>query len=81
MRFLLILRAGEQRELSFDEIRAEFEALIAKLPWQDGFQPDDPPIQMGTYDDFLARDYIESIPLDMNVLSFAARYARTDDKE
>lgn len=74
VRFFLILKPEEQREAKLDEIRSAFEALLSKLTWQGGFQVDDPSLQLGTYDDFLARDYIESVALDINALSFAARY-------
>lgn len=74
VRFFLILKPEDQREVKLEEIRISFLAIVSKLSWQGGFQPDDPCIQLGTYDDFLARDYIESVALDINALSFAARY-------
>ena len=74
VRFLLILKPEDQREAKLEEISSAFEVLLSKLSWQGGFHIDDPSLQLGTYDDFLARDYIESVPLDINALSFAARY-------
>lgn len=74
VRFFLILKPKHQREAKLEEISSAFDAILAKLSWQGGFQLDDPPLQLGTYDDFLARDYVESVPLDINALSFAARY-------
>ena len=46
------------------------------LSWQGGFGLGSPPTRTGDYDDFLARDYVESFPLDVNALSFAAGYSR-----
>lgn len=74
VRFLLILKPEEQREAQITEISAAFEEIISSLLWQGGFRIDDPSLQLGTYDDFIARDYIESVALDINALSFAARY-------
>ncbi len=74
VRFFLFLKPIDQREADLETIRSEFETILANLPWQGGFQLDDPSLQLGTYDDFLARDYIESVALDINALSFAARY-------
>jgi hypothetical protein len=74
VRFFLFLKPEDQRKADLERIRSEFETILVKLPWQGGFQLDDPSLQLGTYDDFLARDYIESVALDINALSFAARY-------
>lgn len=74
VRFFLILKPEDQREAKLEEISSAFEAILSKLSWQGGFHIDDPSLQLGTYDDFLARDYIESVALDINALSFAARY-------
>jgi hypothetical protein len=74
VRFFLIVKPEDQREARIEEISSAFEAILSKLTWQGGFSIDDPSLQLGTYDDFLARDYIESIALDINALSFAARY-------
>lgn len=74
VRFFLILKPEDQREAKLEEISSAFEAILSKLSWQGGFHIDDPSLQVGTYDDFLARDYIESVALDINALSFAARY-------
>lgn len=74
VRFFLILKPEDQREAQLAEIRSAFEGILAKLLWQGGFRLDEPPLHLGTYDDFLARDYIESVALDINALSFAARY-------
>ncbi|WP_160147812.1 hypothetical protein [Tabrizicola flagellatus] len=74
VRFYLILKPEDQREANLEEINSAFEKVLAKLIWQGGLSIDDPSLQLGTYDDFLARDYIESVALDINALSFAARY-------
>ena len=74
VRFFMILKSESKREAKIEEVSSAFEALLSNLSWQGGFQVDDPPLQIGTYDDFLARDYIESFALDINALSFAARY-------
>lgn len=74
VRFLVILKPEAQREAQLGEISSAFEAILSTLPWQGGFQLDEPFLHLGTYDDFLARDYIESVALDINALSFAARY-------
>ncbi len=74
VRFYLILKPEDQRQASLEEINSAFEKILAKLKWQGSLSIDDPSLQLGTYDDFLARDYIESVALDINALSFAARY-------
>lgn len=79
IQFLLIVAPKDKRLLSPDLIRDNFEATLEDLPWQGGFNIDDPSVRIGDYDDFLARDYIESFPLDMNALSFAASYAKDDE--
>ncbi|PTW43926.1 hypothetical protein C8N38_12066 [Rhodovulum kholense] len=76
MQFFLIFEPKEKRVLSPFEIKVEFEAVLNELPWQDGYGPDDPLVRIGDYDDFLARDYVESFPLDVNALSFAAAYSQ-----
>lgn len=74
VRFYLIVKSDPDRKASFDEIRTEFEAILNKLSWYGTFGLDEPPLLLGTYEDYLARDYIESVALDINALSFAARY-------
>lgn len=74
VRFLLILKPEDQRKAQIAEIASAFEAILSKLSWQGRFELDEPSLQLGTYDDFLARDYVESVALDINALSFAARY-------
>ena len=76
IQFLLIFAHKEKRALEPIAIKDAFDALLKDLPWQGGFSIDDPPVRIGGYDDFLARDYVESFPLDVNALSFAARYAK-----
>ncbi|WP_146176318.1 hypothetical protein [Rhodovulum kholense] len=76
VQFFLIFEPKEKRVLSPFEIKVEFEAVLNELPWQDGYGPDDPLVRIGDYDDFLARDYVESFPLDVNALSFAAAYSQ-----
>lgn len=75
IQFLLIISSRESRVLEPLAIKDEFEASLKDLPWQGGFSLDEPPVRIGRYDDFLASDYVESFPLDVNALSFAARYA------
>lgn len=79
VRFLLILKPEDQRKAQIAEIASAFEAILPKLLWQGRFQLDEPPLQLGTYDDFLARDYVESVALDINALSFAARYQEAEN--
>lgn len=76
VQFLLIFGPEEKRALEPSLIKHEFEAALKDLPWQGGFGLDDPSVRIGGYDDFLARDYVESLALDVNALSFAARYSR-----
>jgi hypothetical protein len=76
VQFLLIFGPNESRVLEPLSIKEEFEAALKDLPWQGGLGLDDPPVRIGAYDDFLARDYVESYALDVNALSFAARYSR-----
>lgn len=76
VQFFLMFEPKEKRLLGPAEIKEEFEAVLKELPWQGGFEPDDPLVRIGDYDDFLARDYIESFPLDVNALSFAAAYSK-----
>lgn len=71
--FFLIFDAAEKRQAEPDAIRAEFESALNGLPWVAPFFLADPSIRIGSYDDFSARDYVESVPLDLNALSFAAR--------
>lgn len=79
--FLLIFARKEKRLLEPLVISAEFCQALHELPWQGGFGPQDPPVRIGDYDDFLARDYVESFPLDVNALSFAARYSQNGDSD
>lgn len=76
VQFFLIFEAREKRVLEPAEIKDEFESVLKELPWQGGFGPDDPLVRIGGYDDFLARDYVESFPLDVNAISFAAAYSQ-----
>lgn len=80
IQFLLIFKPKNDRLLDPFEIKDEFEAALSDLHWQGGFDIDNPSVRIGGYDDFLARDYVESFPLDLNALSHAARYTATDDK-
>lgn len=75
VQFLLVYADKDKRNSSPSEIKDAFEAAMKKLPWQNGYSADDPAVIVGGYGDFLARDYVESYPLDVNALSFAARYA------
>lgn len=81
VQFFLIFESEEKRSVSPSLILEQFENEIKELPWQGGFSLDDPPIRIGNYDDFLARDYIESVPLDVNALSFAARYLQSQPQQ
>jgi hypothetical protein len=74
--FLLIFAPADKRVLAPLQIKEEFEKALKDLPWQGGFGLADPSVRIGDYEDFTARDYIESVPLDLNALSFAARYRR-----
>ena len=74
VQFFLIFEPKEKRYLEPAEIKDQFEAVLKELTWQGGFGPDDPLVRVGDYDDFLARDYVESFSLDVNALSFAAAY-------
>jgi hypothetical protein len=74
--FFLIFDATEKRQAEPEAIQAEFESALKGLPWIAPFFLADPGIRIGSYDDFSARDYIESVPLDLNALSFAARNAQ-----
>jgi hypothetical protein len=74
VQFFLIFESRDKRSLEPDKIKQEFEAAIKDLPWQGGFGLEETPIRIGDYDDFLARDYVESVPLDVNALSFASAY-------
>ena len=76
VQFFLIFEPKEKRILEPAEIKEQFESVLKGLPWQGGFLPDDPLVRVGDYDDFLARDYVESFPLDVNALSFAAAYSQ-----
>jgi hypothetical protein len=76
VQFLLIFAPKEKRALEPAEIKGQFESVFKELPWQGGFGPDEPLVRIGDYDDFLARDYVESFPLDVNALSFAAAYTQ-----
>lgn len=76
VQFFLIFEPKEKRVLEPAEIKGQFESVLKELPWQGGFGPDDPLVRIGDYDDFLARDYVESFPLDVNALSFAAAYSQ-----
>jgi hypothetical protein len=80
VQFLLVVAPREKRVVEPTAIKEAFEAAVKDLPWQGGFGIDDPPVRIGGYDDFLARDYVESFPLDVNALSFAARYARKGEE-
>lgn len=79
VQFLLIFDADEKRLVDPLAIKEAFETELEKMQWQGGFGIEDPPVRIGSYDDFLARDYVESVPLDVNALSFAARYANNDE--
>lgn len=76
VQFFLVFEPKDKRFLEPAEIKAEFESVLEGLPWQGGFGPEGPLVRIGDYDDFLARDYIESFPLDVNALSFAAAYSQ-----
>jgi hypothetical protein len=71
--FFLIFDAHEKRQAEPAVIFTEFESALKGLPWVAPFSLADPGIRIGSYDDFSARDYVESVPLDLNALSFAAR--------
>lgn len=71
--FFLIFNAVEKRQVDPDAILAEFATAVEELPWAAPFFLAEPSIRIGSYDDFSARDYVESVPLDLNALSFAAR--------
>lgn len=73
VQFLLFLAPEEERVLEPPEIRREFETALEALPRQGGFRLVKPSVRMGGYDDFSARDHVESVPLDMNALSHARR--------
>lgn len=75
VQFILIVSPKERRLLEPAAIKSEFEGALNSLPWGDGVMLDDPAVRLGGYDDFLARDYVESFSLDLNAISFAARYA------
>lgn len=71
--FLLILAEQKDRLITPDKIKELFEEAIDGLTWAAPFSLADPSVYVGTYDDFSAREYVESVPLDVNALSFAAR--------
>lgn len=79
IQFLLVFAEKDKRNAAPSEIKEAFEAAIKNLPWRGGYAAGDPAVFVGGYDDFLARDYVESYPLDINALSFAARYAQKDE--
>lgn len=81
VQFFLIFEPKEKRFLEPAEIRGQFELVLKGLPWDGAFAPDDPLVRIGGYDDFLARDYVESFPLDINALSFAAAYAHAPSED
>jgi len=73
--FIVLFRRSERRETPLAEIAEEIETLIDAIEWVAPFEIDPVvPIKTGTYDDLTARDYAESQPLDLNAMSFAARY-------
>ncbi len=52
-----------------------FQEILNKLPWEKPFALGAPSVLIGTYEDFTALDYTESVPLDLNSISFAEKFA------
>lgn len=71
--FLLIAAEEDQRIVTMKEIKETFEAALLTLTWAPPFSLADPPVHIGTYDDFSARAYVDSVSLDVNSLSFSTR--------
>ncbi|NQY97271.1 MAG: hypothetical protein HRT82_08915 [Henriciella sp.] len=71
IKFFLIFETGELEESTITDVVSEFKKVLAALDWTGAFTIDDDPVRVGSYDDFSARDYRESVPLDLNALSFA----------
>ena len=74
--FLLFFKHAELREMQPLAIKKQFEEVVKGLDWQGPFRLSDPAVRIGDHDDFSAREYKESVPLDVNALSFASRYGQ-----
>ena len=74
--FMLIFSASSKREIEPKEIQSQFQQIIEKLDWVKPFKLAEASVRIGDYDDFSARLYMESVPLDLNALSFAANNSR-----
>lgn len=72
--FFLIFAPADLREVNPLKIKEEFENALKGLLWVRPFSLSSLGVRLGDYDDFTARDYVESVPLDLNALSFAASY-------
>lgn len=75
--FIFIMREEAQRECSPDAIGEQLSRLTDAIEWQipflaaqDGF------LRVCTYRDMTAQEYLESSPLDLNALSFAAKFSQ-----
>lgn len=71
--FLLILAKEKERLVVPEKIKQTFEEAFAGLIWTPPFSLANPSVYLGTYDDFSAREYVQSVPLDVNSLSFSAK--------
>lgn len=78
--FMIILKPmSERKTTSVETVLTHIKSLIDGISWEAPFEIDSAiPYQIASYDDFSARDYIESYPLDLNALSFAARFQTSD---
>ncbi|MEO0697730.1 MAG: hypothetical protein AAFS13_10555 [Pseudomonadota bacterium] len=73
VQFLLIFKTEDARTMVPEAIQDEFRKTLNALKWKGGFSLHDPPERIGSYEDYSAREYIDSVPLDLNALSFAER--------
>lgn len=71
--FLLILGKGDDRLMKPESIKKTFEEAIVGLTWTPPFSLASPSVYIGAYEDFSARDYVQSVPLDVHSLSLAAK--------
>lgn len=70
----------ESIETSISDISSQLDELVRKIEWERpfGWSPDSPYI-LGSLDDLTARDYAESVELDVRTLSFARDSASRSD--
>lgn len=68
--FRFVVAPEETREAELSDIDEIVRAEMKRVRWPDKYRPQDPPYFISTMDDMTARDWVESIALDFNFLSW-----------